>query len=367
MSLSKNVHLTKEQTIKQGSFFTPEHLVQTVFDLAKDKIKSDDVIVDFGAGYGSFEKEFLNLSNSIVATDIDQGALNELNRNFSSVQTICENSLLNVNRQKYCDSTRNIVAIGNPPYNDVTSAYQKGKKGNVSCDDSVRARDLGISFLKMYDKIEARVVCVLHPLAYLIKKANFNSLGEFKKNYCLKNAFVFSSALFENIRKGSAEFPVVAACYERDPNGMDFDFIQKFNFKILDSNEKFCLSDFQTIDGKIQKYPDKESGVYEGLQFYTLRDINALKRNATFLDGKCSNGIKVTVENLYQYAWLEWFKENFNPQKNAWLYGNLSPFYDSSIEGKEKRRDLVRFVWNKKPIIQKYFSRASLEQYYGKF
>ena len=367
MSLSKNVHLTKEQTIKQGSFFTPEHLVQTVFDLAKDKIKSDDVIVDFGAGYGAFEKEFSKLENKIIATDIDQDALNKLKGNFSSVQIICENSLVNIAREKYCGQRQDLVAVGNPPYNDVTSAYQKGKKGKMLCDDSVRSRDLGISFLKMYDRITARVVCVLHPLAYLIKKANFNSLGEFKKNYCLKNAFVFSSALFENIRKGSAEFPVVAACYERDPNGMDFDFIQKFNFKILDSNEKFCLSDFQTIDGKIQKYPDKESGVYEGLQFYTLRDINALKRNATFLDGKCSNGIKVTVENLYQYAWLEWFKENFNPQKNAWLYGNLSPFYDSSIEGKEKRRDLVRFVWNKKPIIQKYFSRASLEQYYGKF
>ena len=367
MSLSKNVHLTKEQTIKQGSFFTPARLVKAVFDLAKDKVCADDIIVDFGAGYGAFENEFSKLKNKIIATDIDQDALNELQKNFPNIETLCENSLLNIEREKYCGRRQGIVAIGNPPYNDVTSAYQKGKKGQLLCDDCVRARDLGISFLKMYDKIGARIVCVLHPLAYLIKKANFNSLGEFKKNYRLKEAFVFSSALFENIKKGNAEFPVAAACYERDSNGMDFDFIQKFKFKILDSDETFCLSDFQTIDGKIQKYPDKESGVYEGLQFYTLRDINALKRNATFLDGKCSNGIKVTVENLYQYAWLEWFKENFNPQKNAWLYGNLSPFYDSSIEGKEKRRDLIRFAWNKKPIIQKYFSREKLESYYGKF
>ncbi|MCR5046463.1 MAG: rRNA adenine N-6-methyltransferase family protein [Treponema sp.] len=367
MSLSKNIHLTKEQTIKQGSFFTPEHLVKIVFDLVKNRISDKDVIVDFGAGYGAFEKEFLKIKNKIIATDIDQTALDELKKSFSCAQTICENSLLNISREKYCSKNQEIIAIGNPPYNDTTSVYQKGRKGKIDCDADVHARDLGISFFKMYDKIEAKLVCVLHPLAYLIKKANFNSLGSFKKNYKLQEACVFPSSLFENIKKGSGEFPVVAACYERDSSGMDFECIKNFEFKILDSNEKFRLGDFQTIDGIIQKYPDKDSGSYDGLQFYTLRDINALRRNATFLDGRCSNGIKVTLENLYQYAWLEYFKETFNPEKNSWLYGNLSPLYDKTIESVEKKKELIRFVWDKKPIVQKYFSRESLEKHYGKF
>ena len=366
-SLSKNIHLTREQTIKQGSFFTPQRLTRTVFDLAKEYVQPDDVVVDFGAGYGAFVSEFSELKNKIVATDIDQEALSELKKNFPNVKVLCENSLSDISRKKYCGDGEGLVAVGNPPYNDVTSIYQKGKKGCVACDDSVKARDLGISFLKMYNQVGARVVCVLHPLAYLIKKANFNSLGEFKKNYRLKSAIVFSSTEFENIKKGNGEFPVAAACYERDARGMDFDFIKEFSFGILGSDEKFRLSDFQTIDGIIQKYPGKESGSYEGLQFYTLRDINALRRNATFLDGKCSNGIKITLENLYQYAWLEYFKETFNPPKNSWLYGNLSPFYDKAIERKDKKIELIRFVWEKKPIVQKYFSRESLEKYYGKF
>lgn len=367
MSLSKNTHLTKDQTIKQGSFFTPEHIVQILFDIAKKKISFDDVIVDFGAGYGAFENIFCALKNKIIATDMDAEAVKKLKENFSGVECILENSLALIDRDKYAAPNAPIVAIGNPPYNDVTSAYKKGQKGGFECDERIKSRDMGISFLKLYDALGARLVFVLHPMAYLIKKNNFVGLGNFKAHYILKQAMTFSSAEFESVQKGNSGFPVVAAFYERNENGMDFDFVKNFKFDVLNSTEKFCLNDWQTIDGIIQKYPQKKDADYEGLQFYTLRDINALKRNATFLDGKCANGIRITAQNLYQYAWLDYFKETFRPKENAWLYGNLSPFYDKKIESVAEKRRLVRRVWETVPLVQKYFSKKDLEPYYGKF
>lgn len=367
MSLSKNDHLSSSEMIKKGSFFTPEHISSIVFNYLINEIKKEDVIVDFGAGYGAFEQSFNSVSDQIVATDIDETSLLELKKHFPNINTIHENSLININRNKYCNPDQRLIAIGNPPYNDTTSIYKKGEKGENTCDLSVKARDLGISFLKLYSELGASFVCVLHPLAYLIKKSNFKSLGQFKDHYKLLSATIFSSLEFESIKKGNSAFPVVAAFYERNENGMNFEYISDFYFDILNSTSKFRLSDYETIDGKIPKYPDKENLYYEGLQFYTLRDINALKRNATFIDGFCSNGIKVTIENLYQYAWLEYFKASFNPSENGYIFGNLSPLYDKSIETSDKKKELIRYVWDNKPLIQKYFSYGELSKYYGEF
>lgn len=367
MSLSKNTHLTSSEMIKKGSFFTPEHISSLVFNYVKPILKDDDVIVDFGAGYGAFELAFQSVTNQIITTDIDETSLIELKKTFPSIHTIFENSLINIDRKKYCTENQNLISIGNPPYNDTTSIYKKGEKGENHCDPVLKARDLGISFLKLYAELQSAYVCVLHPLAYLIKKSNFKSLGQFKDNYKLTKATIFSSLEFESIKKGNSAFPVVAAFYERTENGMDFDYISNFSFDILNSSSKFRLNDYDTIDGKIPKYPDKENYYYEGLQFYTLRDINALKRNATFIDGFCANGIKVTLENLYQYAWLEYFKATFNPVENGYIFGNLSPLYDKAIETTEKKKELIRYVWDNKPIIQKYFTYETLSEYYGDF
>ena len=367
MLLSKNTHLSSKEMIKNGSFFTPEKISSIVFSYVKPLLKQDDVIVDFGAGYGAFEKAFSSVSNTIIATDIDEKSLEKLKENFPDIKTLHENSLLNIDRKKYCRDDQSLIAIGNPPYNDTTSIYRKGEKGENNCDDCVKARDLGVSFLRMYAELKADYVCVLHPLAYLIKKSNFRNLLQFRENYKLIKATIFSSAEFESIKKGNSEFPVVAALYEKNDSGMDFDYLSNFNFDILNSNLKFTLNDYETIDGKISKYPDKEHLSYEGLQFYTLRDINALKRNATFLDGFCSNGIMVTKENLYQYAWLEYFKDTFHPEENAYIFGNLSPLYNKEIETSEMKAKLVRYVWDKLPLIQKYFSYDELADYYGAF
>lgn len=353
--------------IKKGSFFTPKHISSIVYNYVKSVVTPNDVIVDFGAGYGAFEQAFETLLSQIKVTDIDETALKEFSKNFPAVEILHENSLININRKKYCNDNQNLISIGNPPYNDTTSIYKKGEKGENICDPILKSRDLGISFLKLYTELNSSYICVLHPLAYLIKKNNFKSLGQFKDNYKIVKATIFSSSEFENIKKGNSSFPVVAALYERTSEGMTFDFISDFKFDILDSSCKFRLNDYETIDGKISKYPDKENLYYEGLQFYTLRDINALRRNATFIDGFCSNGIRITLENIYQYAWLEYFKATFNPKENGYIFGNLSPLYDKSIETTERKRELIRYIWDNKPIIQKYYTYEMLSNYYGSF
>ena len=96
-------------------------------------------------------------------------------------------------------------------------------------------------------------ICVLHPLAYLIKKPNFNSLGLFKDNYKLVDSTIFSSKEFDTIKKTNADFPVVAALYEKDESGMDYEYIRNFQFDIYGSSDKFVLSEVKTIDGIIPK------------------------------------------------------------------------------------------------------------------
>lgn len=94
---------------------------------------------------------------------------------------------------------------------------------------------------------------------------------------------------------------------------MDIEFINNFKFNIYKSNKNIVFSKITTIDNNVNKYPKKRK--HAGLQFYTLRDINALMRNATFVEGDIPNGVEVKVENLYKYGWILFFKNNFNPKK----------------------------------------------------
>ena len=184
--LSINTHLSKEDIIKNGSIFTPDYIVDLIVNQIKDKLNDNSVVIDFGAGYGAFCSAFLNLPHKrIIATDCDKTSIDFIKQEHQGVETILENSLLNINRNKYGEDNDELVVIGNPPYNDVTSQYQKGKKGSFDMDKDVSARDLGISFLKMYEKINAKYICVLHPLSYLCKKNNFKSLEAFKDHYKL--------------------------------------------------------------------------------------------------------------------------------------------------------------------------------------
>lgn len=239
----------------------------------------------------------------------------------------------------------------------------KAKKGKIVCDEDLLSRDLGIAFLKAYNKLKANYVCVLHPLSYLIKQQNFKSLGVFKDNYRLIDATIVSCKEFETIQTTNSDFPVVAALYERCEDGMKYEDICKFKFSVFRSHKKFCLNKIKTIDGIIPKYPQK--GNAAAVQFYTLRDINALKRNVAFVKGPIANGVDVTIDNLYQYAWLLFFKENFSPPSYAFLYGNLSPLYSKSIESPDIKNLLVSYAYYTNPIIHNGFQLNDLETVYS--
>lgn len=356
-------HLTKEEIIKNGSIFTPQYLVSIVNEMLENLINDNTVIGDFGAGYGAFLLQFHNKGKRCFATEIDHVSYQLLRREFNCLDVYNENSLLNINREKYeLETNDELIVVGNPPYNDITSQYKKGEKGTLYCDDDVKSRDFGISFLKTYSKLNAKYICVLHPLAYLIKRSNFNSLGEFSKKYRLINGVVFSSQRFESIKKTNAEFPVVAALYERNDLGMNYEYVNGFNFNIYNSNKKFVLNLISTIDKKVNKYP--KFGCHNGLQFYTMRDINALMRNASFIEGEVSNGVEVSIADLYQYGWILYFKNNFKPQNNKYLYGNLSPLYPDLITY-EFKNEAAYYAFNNNCLVRKYYSISKLRDEYG--
>ena len=163
---------------------------------------------------------------------------------------------------------------------------------------------------------------------------------------------------------------------------MDYTYIQNFNFNIYKSSSKFILSNINTIDGHINKYPKKEKiseysvnlfgekiGINKSnnskLQFYTLRDMNALYRNTSFLEGPIPNGIDVTLENLYQYAWLFFLKMNFNPQKNKFLFGNLSPLYSNKLNDDLFKNQVVSYAFNNSEIVRKFFNENEIKALYG--
>lgn len=370
MILSKNSHLTKEDIIKNGSIFTPEHIVKIAYSWLSNKINRNDVIVDFGVGYGAFIHQFSDLSDRCMVTDIDEQSIDFINQNFENIETFVENSLENISRLKYqIQDNDRVIIIGNPPYNDVTSQYKKGEKGSISMDEIVYSRDLGISFMKMYSILKPEYICILHPLSYLIKKTNFNSLKYFKNDYCLENALIFSSNEFESIKKSNSEFPVCLALYRRHVNyNMSFKHIQNFKFSVLNSNQVFELDNFKIIDDWVEKYPKKGNKKPTDLQFYTIRDINALKRNKTFLIGDVANGIKVEIESLYKYAWLDYFKNNFKPG-NFYLFGNLSPLYSDNLEQAEVKKELINYIYVTNKIVKDYIDTNNLKsivtEYYG--
>lgn len=361
--LSKNTHLTKEDIIKNGSIFTPKHIVDLVFKMTKKYINDETIIGDFCSGYGAFIDVFNKTKNRCFGTEADSKSYEFLKDNFNN-EFFFENSLLNVTREKYnIKENDDLIIVGNPPYNDVTSQYKNGQKGSFLCDEGLKCRDMGVSFLRAYNRLCPSYICVLHPLSYLIKKQNFKMLGDFKENYRLIDATIFSSKEFESIKKSNAEFPVVAALYKREENGMDYEYINKFKFKILKCKKRFCLNEITTIDGKVQKYPTKENKTK--LQFYTQRDMNSLLRNTAFIDGPRSNGVNIHIDNLYQYSWLYFLKQNFNPTNNKFLYGNLSPLYIKNIEENETKNSVVSYAYNNCDIVQKYYTKTEIEQEYG--
>lgn len=348
-------HLPRSQRVRLGGYYTPEILVSRVYEFIKPYSSADGkqtVIFDSAGGCGAFLSAISGYDYRIA--DCDREACIFLKEKFDAARVFQTNALINVRRRKYnIPSSSRLIIVGNPPYNDITSEFRNGKKGRNICDPDLRDRDLGVSFLRSYAKLKADVVCVLHPLSYLIKEANFKRLKTFREQYRLIRAEIFSSALFSGT--GNSKFPIIVALYERHPEGMDFEFIRHFRFHLLERDKTFVPGEFRTTDGYIKKYPprkndDKTSPI--GLYYYTFRDLNSLKKNTSFMTNPHPNGIIVTLENFYQYAYLYALKMLFQPA-DAWLYGNLSPLAD--VDDVEMHKSLyVAYALKTNRILQEF-------------
>ena len=223
-------HLKDKKKSNLGKYYTSGHLVQLVIDLVKPYLKEKSIVLDLAAGCGAFIGHFDGFMT--IGRDIDKDAVKILCAlGFKNVDH--DNSLLNVKRSKYglCDEDH-VIVVGNPPYNDVTSKNKKHgaiskEKIDVSIDRDISSNDYGICFLKAFNKLKVDVICVLHPLSYLIKETNFNRLGVFTSNYHLKKAVIFSSREFLDTQK--TPFPIIAALYLRG-KGMSYEYIKNFQF-----------------------------------------------------------------------------------------------------------------------------------------
>ncbi len=334
-------HLNLSNTVNLGSFYTPDSIVQRAYEmLEKVADLRDFLIFDSSCGYGDFFVKNLNY----LGADIDEIALQRASFRGRKIHA---NSLLNVSRAKFgIKENEKLIIIGNPPYNDRTSMVKGGMKRSLfEIDGGLNHRDLGISFLRSYDVLRPEFVCVLHPLSYLIKRANFAALQGFKEHYRLIDGLVISSQIFTP--NSNTFFPILIALYGR--GRMNFDFINNYQFKTLEG-DKFRISEFDFIGNYITKYPnhaDKRDAV---AYFYTMRDINALKRSRTFLDGISPNAIKVFAENLRYYCYVFHFKQFLN-QLPYWC-GNLDVFINNR-EFLRLENEFLRL--EPSPKIEQYF------------
>jgi len=345
-------HLKYKDTVNYGSYYTPKWLVDIVYDILKKNIDNfqDYYIVDTSCGYGGFLR-----GENTIGADIDEKAILIAKKQNPQHTYFNHNSLFDISRTQYnlteCDK---LIIVGNPPYNDTTSIIRNSiKQEKYLRDNDVLSRDLGISFLLSYNKIHADYICVLHPLSYLIKKTNFESLGSFKANYILKDSIIVSSAVFSETSKITS-FPIIIAFYERFIFGMDFDFISNYTFKTLEG-KSFSTNQFDKISNYITKYPnqsyiDKDDTI---AHFWTMRDINALKRTKTFIDKESYNTIRVTQTKLPYYCYVDIFKE-YIPHI-PYYFGNSDIMIDNGYFNEIKDAFMNKCI-RKYPALKKYIN-----------
>lgn len=351
-------HLNYIDTVNLGSYYTPEIIVDLAYSILQKNILNikDFTILDSSCGYGSFLAR-KKIAKRLVGVDIDQKAIFEAKKTTKDVDFICQNSLLNVCRKNLTiENNEKFIAIGNPPYNDTTSIIRNSIKDvsvQNNIDFDIKTRDLGMSFLLSYDKLQADYVCVLHPLSYLIKKANFALLSKFAKNYKLIDGLIISSHEFSDTSRGMA-FPILIAFYRKDRNGMTYDYIQSYQFEVKDDG-LFRLKDFDTIVNYVQKYPNKKylnKNDKPVAKFWTLRDINALKRNRTFIDSDTYNTVYVLMEKLPYYCYIDVFKQYAD--KMPYFIGNCDIIIDNEKFNEIKECFITQSV-HTNPILKNKF------------
>ena len=174
MNVNNQSHLSNTKRINLGSFYTPRKFVRMASEWLKNgDIDEDYVIADLSCGYGAFfELSYFFPNNKYIGNDIDKEAVDCVPKNFQNVELYNLNVFESVCRSRYgIEDDGKLIIVGNPPYNDVTSQINASvKKSDIKMDIDIKTRDLGMSSLLVYSKLNADYVLVLHPLSYLIKK-----------------------------------------------------------------------------------------------------------------------------------------------------------------------------------------------------
>lgn len=354
-------HLDDTKKSNLGKYFTPKVLVEAVYNKMKGRIGENDYVMDLCCGCGAFMNTFSEFN--LIGRDVDKNAIDVLEL-LQYKNVAVDNSLFNVSREKYgLKDTDKIHIIGNPPYNDTTSKNKRFGTNAKSVtgteiDVDIKTNDLGRSFLRAYGKLKPETICVLHPLSYLIKEANFKSLKEFKDNYKLVDAVIFQSSLFNDLI-GNSEFPVIIALYEK--GSMNYEYIKNFNFKILNSKKTFKLKSFTTIDNLPEancifgdnkkasnkfKYPrriDDNHVLKSDINLYqfNIRDTNSLMASGNIMalaNNDNMNYCTIMFEELPYFAYIHNYR---NFMQNDYLIGNLSPLVKLEDMKKEEFLDLM--------------------------
>lgn len=356
--------------INHGCYYTPCDIVSLVWRCITPFLDDKTVVFDSSCGEGSFLRTDKGIR--LIGNDSDACAIARAKKKCPHAFFTHHNALRVLKRDAYgIKEDEQLILIGNPPYNDATSLVRhKVKKIPCAIDDKLKARDLGISFLRSYVYLNADIVCVLHPLSYLIKKTNLNALREFKENYRLTRGIIIKSDVFADASRLSP-FPILIALYVKDSKGMDEDYINEFSFEIAGGGS-FNLADFEFISRTIEKYPRKKQD--DGrlpLFFWTMRDINALRRNQTFVAHKSANSLAIKKELLDYYIYVDVFKRHI--RHVPYYLGNCDIVIDHALflqhrdffiaECLHHRPMLASFVRMDK-VISLFAARICLEDYF---
>ena len=353
-------HLDLKDRVNLGSYYTPHQFVELAWDLIDSYVDPQTTIIDTACGYGDF---LLNKGQSLtIGCDVDETALEIAKKTKNKAHFFHKNSLSDVSRETFSipEQSQTLIVVGNPPYNDRTSLIrQKIKSVDINIDEDLDSRDLGISFLRSYNKLEADFVCVLHPLSYLIKPTNFKQLKEFAANYELKEGILISSSDFPESSKFTP-FPIVIALYQRSDWGMVYDFIRSFPFRIM-NGPIFCLNSLDYITNYIRKYPSKRHPPIndDTLLFWTMRDINALKRNRTFVNNYSYNSIVIDKNKLDYYVYVDVFKRNLH--RLPFYFGNCDVPIDDKLFNEYKHyfiTDAIKYH----PYLGKHYQSGLIEK-----
>jgi hypothetical protein len=175
---------------------------------------------------------------------------------------------------------------------------------------------------------DKKQMAIINDTNYLIKEANFDLFGSFKNKYTLKNSVVIRSGEFNGTAPGKTYFPIIIGFYKKDAFGMTYDYIKNYKFQTKEG-QFFSLKNMVSIKNFLSKYPngryvsEKESVA----KFFTMRDINALKRSRTFITENTYNTIYVKKEKLPYYCYVDIFKK-YIPHIPYYL-GNCDVFIDN--------------------------------------